>query len=440
MSAPIYKVSPPEQEQPGAACVPQQVLVPAAVSGEIVTAPRGSVRRLDLDTYLALHRPGDAHDAARLAALAAAVGRYAESSQSAATVSKYAAGWAEFEKFCAEFGFAADPPADVEVVALYLAQMALQGLAVSTQDGRLAAIRDRHLDAGYRSPTSDDRFRRVRDGVRRTHGVRAEGKDAISLTLLADMLATRDPGPRPVDTASVAVRLAWLGGVRDRCLLGLGFFAALRRSELAGLPVDHLQLVEPGLRVLIGKSKRDPEGTGRLIDIPYAPPELAWLCPVRAVLVWLDATGRRPHLHRTGQPRTGTVPLLSGLTRGAAVRTTALSAAVVADVVKSCAVGAGQPAEIVDALAGHSLRAGFATTAEAAGVHEEITGRVLGHAGSMISRYVRHTFDGAVQRAIYELARSLTPIGEGPLDLDPVELPDGVLVDGADPDVADAHL
>jgi hypothetical protein len=101
-----------------------------------------------------------------------------------------------------------------------------------------------------------------------------------------------------------------------------------------------LQLLEQGLRVLIGKSKRDPEGTGRFIDIPYAPPEVAWLCPVRNTLTWLDATGRRQHLHRTGQPRAGTVPLLSGLTRGAAVRPTALSPAVVADIVKATASNA----------------------------------------------------------------------------------------------------
>ncbi|GAA2911313.1 hypothetical protein Acy02nite_89940 [Actinoplanes cyaneus] len=379
VSASIYKVSPPSDEGH-----PQAALVPAAaVSGQIVAPDRGSARRLDLDAYLSTHRPADDHDAERLAALAAAGGRYAASSQAAATVRKYDAGWAEFERFCAEFGLAAGPPADVEVVALYLAQMALQGLAVSTQDGRLAAIRDRHLDAGYRSPTSDDRFRRVRDGVRRVHGVRAEGKDAISLPLLAAMLATRVPGPRPDDTALIGDRLAWYSAVRDRCVLTLGFFAALRRSELAGLPVDQLQLVEQGLRVLIGKSKRDPEGAGRLIDIPYAPPELAWLCPVRTTLAWLDAAGRRGHLHRGVQPRPGTVPLLSGLTRGAAVRSTALSPSVVADIVKGTAADAGQPAEIVDALGGHSLRAGFATAADEAGVPETTSARVLGHTGSM---------------------------------------------------------
>jgi integrase len=298
--------------------------------------------------------------------------------------------------------------------------MALQGLAVSTQDGRLAAIRDRHLDAGYRSPTSDDRFRRVRDGVRRTHGVRAEGKDAISLQLLIAMLAIREPGPPPPAGAPVTEQVAWRTALRDRCLLLLGYFAGPRRSELAGLPVDHLHLVEQGLRVLIGRSKRDQEGQGRLIDLPYAPPELAFLCPVRATLAWLDATGRREHLYRSGQPRTGQVPLLSGLTRGAAVRSTALSATAVVDIIKSTAAAAGQPAEIVENLAGHSLRAGFATAAETAGVQREIISRVLGHSTGVTGRYVRHGFDGVAQRAIYALAATTihapTPIDTTPND------------------------
>lgn len=87
---------------PAAGSVLQQVLGPVAGFGEIVTADRDSVGRLDLGSYLAVHRPADANDVAGLTCLAAAVGRYAESSQAAATVSKHAAGWAESERFCTD--------------------------------------------------------------------------------------------------------------------------------------------------------------------------------------------------------------------------------------------------------------------------------------------------------------------------------------------------
>lgn len=118
------------------------------------------------------------------------------------------------------------------------------------------------------------------------------------------------------------------------------------------------------------------------------------------------------------------MPLLSGLTRGAAVRSTALSPAVVADIVKAAAAAAGQPAEIVAALGGHSLRAGLATAADAARVPEPTSGRVLGHAGSMTATRkqstVRHhggrqiiTYGGGVA-PLRPAARLRTTVGGSP--------------------------
>ncbi|GLH99908.1 tyrosine-type recombinase/integrase [Phytohabitans aurantiacus] len=87
------------------------------------------------------------------------------------------------------------------------------------------------------------------------------------------------------------------------------------------------------------------------------------------------------------------------------MRRTALTDRHVARAVKATAAAAGQPAEVVDQLAGHSLRAGFATAAEAAGVPRAVISRVLGHGtGSTTDRYIRHTFDGAAQQEVYILA------------------------------------
>ncbi|MBC9005075.1 site-specific integrase [Micromonospora aurantiaca (nom. illeg.)] len=51
----------------------------------------------------------------------------------------------------------------------------------------------------------------------------------------------------------------------------------------------------------------------------------------------------------------------------------------VAKTVKDTAAEAGQPPEVVGTLAGHSLRAGFATAAEATGVARDVISRILGH-------------------------------------------------------------
>ncbi|WP_244298433.1 hypothetical protein [Micromonospora cremea] len=108
--------------------------------------------------------------------------------------------------------------------------------------------------------TDDPRFRRIRDGVRRLHGRPVEGKAAVTLPLLAAMLATRPAGPPPGNEAPLEQRRDHLAALRDRCLLSLGFFAGLRREELAGLPVDHVQPVQEGLRLLIARSKAGSSG------------------------------------------------------------------------------------------------------------------------------------------------------------------------------------
>ncbi|MEV0732324.1 hypothetical protein [Polymorphospora sp. NPDC050346] len=83
----------------------------------------------------------------------------------------------------------------------------------------------------------------------------------------------------------------------------------------------------------------------------------------------------------------------------------------VAGYAQATAAATGQPAEVVDQLAGHSLRAGFATAREAAGAPQEVAGRVLGHRPTTTGLYVRHGFDGRAQLAVYELAIA-TGLGE----------------------------
>lgn len=368
--------------------------------GELVDAA-ATPGRIDLTRWLANHQPSAVADVGLLHDLAGDVARFAKASRAAGTIRKYDAGWDALLSWCARFGFDPGPPTPIEVVALYLAQMVRDDLAISTQDGRLAAIRDRHLAAGLLPPTDDLRFRRVRDGVRRLHGRPVEGKAAVTLPLLAAMLATRPAGPPPGPDAPLEQRREHLAALRDRCLLSLGFFAGLRREELAGLPVDHVQPVQEGLRLLIARSKADQTGRGRRVDLPEAPTELAAICPVRTTVAWLDAAGRREHLHRPGRRRTGAIPVLSGISVGARVRATALNDRYVAETVKQAARDAGQPPEVVETLAGHSLRAGLATALEAAGVPQSVIARILGHATGTTGRYVRHAFDGAAHDALY---------------------------------------
>jgi integrase len=54
-----------------------------------------------------------------------------------------------------------------------------------------------------------------------------------------------------------------LTAIRDRALLLVGFFCALRRSELVALAVEDLDRQSDGWIITIQRSKTDPYGRGQ---------------------------------------------------------------------------------------------------------------------------------------------------------------------------------
>lgn len=274
----------------------------------------------------------------------------------------YRSGWSQFEGWCKRHRRDA-LPAESETVALYVADLAAR-LKPATIDARLAAISAAHRAAGYESPTKAEAVRLVRRGVRRKVG-------------------TAQRQVRPVTVADLRAMVAHAGdhpaGHRDRALLLLGFAGALRRSELVALEVGDVTESAEGLTLRLRRSKTDQEGQGRLVGIPYGSnPET---CPVRAWRRWLD---------------------VSGITAGAAFRPVDRQGRVgaerlgdrsVAHTVKRYAAAAGLDPE---QMAGHSLRAGLATSAAAAGVPERVIAATTGHKGTtMLRRYIR---DGSLFR------------------------------------------
>ncbi len=172
---------------------------------------------------------------------------------------------------------------------------------------------------------------------------------------------------------------AGLIGVRDRALILLGFAGAFRRSELVGLDVEDCAFGKDGLTVTLRRSKTDQEGAGRKIGIPYGSnPET---CPVRTVQTWIE----------TAAVRSG--PLFRSINRHGQVQPGRLSGIDVARVVKKLAERAGLDAA---KYAGHTLRAGHATSAAIAGASERSIMNQTGHRSvQMVRRYIR---DGSLFR------------------------------------------
>ena len=172
-------------------------------------------------------------------------------------------------------------------------------------------------------------------GVKRTRGIaQREAKPLLREDLF-----------RVVDAMGDGVKDA-----RDRALLLIGFAGGFRRSEIVALNCDDVERVRQGLVVTLRRSKTDQEGAGRKVGIPFGRTRH---CPVLALDRWLAAAG------------IDAGPVFRPVDRHGRVASERLSGEAVSLVVKERVAAAG-----IDPIgfSGHSLRAGFATSAVQAGV------------------------------------------------------------------------
>jgi site-specific recombinase XerD len=287
--------------------------------------------------------------------------RYARSALAPATRRAYEGDWLLFAGWCAERGVPAIPAAPAAVAA-FLAAEADRGFRPVTVGRRAAAIAAAHRAQDHPNPCDSGAVAQVLSGIRRRHGTAPERRAApLDLSPLEQVLAQ-------LDTSTLA-------GLRDRALLLLGFAAALRRSELVALDVEHLEFsTARGLLVTIAKSKTDQERAGAQVAVLYARAGNN-RCAVRALRAWLAAAAT----HRG--------PVFRRMRRGDTVGAERLTGQSVALIVKRRANAAGLAPE---QLSGHSLRAGYVTAAAAAGVEERKIANVSRHKDlPVLRRYIR---------------------------------------------------
>jgi integrase len=150
---------------------------------------------------------------------------------------------------------------------------------------RLSAIKFAHALRNLPDPTAHARVIAVWEGIRRTHGAPPEQAAPLMPPELNTVLAAcptirhwKTPGRSPESDCARA---------RDRALLLVGFVAALRRSELAALDVEHLTEHPNGMVAAIARSKTNQRGEqAELVVLPRGgDPDL---CPVTALQAWLD--------------------------------------------------------------------------------------------------------------------------------------------------------
>jgi site-specific recombinase XerD len=341
---------PPETEGPEVPGEPEVTGVTSSTPGS--SAPVGLVRFGSPGALVALAPTVEAAEA------------FAANAKAENTRRAYRSDWADFTAWCEARGLPS-LPASPDTVALYVSDLASVGRKVSTIQRRLSSISQAHQLAGHDpSPTASSRVRTVFAGIRRTLGAAQTGKAAAVVEDVRAMVAKL-----PETTI----------GVRDRALLLVGFGGAFRRSELVALVVEDVEFVRNGLAITIRRSKTDQAGVGRKLGIPFGSKPAT--CAARSLRAWLDAAAIT------------TGPLFRAVDRHGHVAREALTGRAVADIVKRSAERAGlDPTR----YAGHSLRAGLATSAAAAGASERSIMNQTGHKSTtMVRRYIR---DGSLFR------------------------------------------
>jgi integrase len=163
-----------------------------------------------------------------------------------------------------------------------------------------------------------------------------------------------------------------LRAIRDRAILLVGFAGAFRRSELCELRFEDIEFLPDGMKVTLKRSKVDQEGIGRTIAIPIA--QVRW-CPVAALRKWLFIAGIAEG------------PIFRTLDRRHRVLSYSISGEAVSIIIKQRVAAVGLDPNY---FSGHSLRAGFATSASAANVSSWKIREQTGHrSDKVLYRYIR---------------------------------------------------
>jgi site-specific recombinase XerD len=251
-----------------------------------------------------------------------------QASKTENTKSAYASDWQIFSIWCAENNLTA-LPAQPETLAAFLSAQSRNDFAPPTLVRRCAAIKFRHESANHPSPTTHLLVKTTLQGIKRRMKHVPDRKAPATAERIADMIS-HCPNT--------------LSGLRDKALLLLGFAGAFRRSELVALTTKDIERTPEGIKVTIRQSKTDQEGQGQVIAILNG----TRFRIVDALYAWLKVANITEG------------PLFPSIKKGGKIQTAALTPRAVANIIKHYAHQCGFNMEN---FSGHSLRAGFLTSA-----------------------------------------------------------------------------
>ena len=257
----------------------------------------------------------------------------------------------QFKQWCAETE-QSELPATASTLAAYVSHLADTHKWASI-NRKLAAISKLHELNNLDLPTKDKAFRAVMEGIKRTNGVRQKQAPAFKMKELKTIL-------QGIHTTTNA-------GLRDKCLLLVGFAGAYRRSELVSLNIEDVQYNDDGVIISLSKSKTNQYGEAEEKAFFYSPE--ADFCPIRHLKQWI------------GRLEKSTGPLFVRVRKGDKITEERLNDMTVYETVKKY---------MGERYSAHSLRASFITIAKINGADDSEIMRQSKHKTSlMIQRYTR---------------------------------------------------
>ena len=259
------------------------------------------------------------------------------------TVRAYKSDFNDFSLFCAQNGFKS-LPSEPKIVSLYLTNLSTKDAKMSTLKRRLVSIGVIHKLKGHYLDTKHPLIIENIMGIKRRKGSVQKGKKPILINSLKQIIDIIDQQSNKE-----------IKKLRDRSIILIGFSGGFRRNEIVSLDCEDLDFVEEGLKINLRRSKTDQFGEGSVKGLPYF--ENPQYCPVISIQKWIEIS----------KIKTGA--LFRRFIKGSKISENRLTDQTVALLIKEYLKLAG-----IDSrnYSGHSLRSGFATSAQNLGQKKEV--------------------------------------------------------------------
>jgi integrase len=335
----------------------------------------------DMTNCALIPLPTDGTEIALPEALVERAKDYMAEALSERTREAYSRWWRSFTHWCERHGRQA-PPASPETIAAWLTALADgtdtgRPLARASINQALAAVTLAHRNSGHAFDRKHRVIAMTWSGISRVKALTEVERQAAPFLAadVRDLLAVLNPAKNI--------------GCRNAALLTLGFGAALRRSELVGLDWQKLgtgtgwvTVDERGILITLARSKASQDKAETVVI-----PRLDFLPACEALEAWAARAQIQP-----GDP------IFHGVNNRNVIATERLTAHSVSRIVKRCMRDIArkrgktmeEAKEVIRRYSGHSLRAGFVTSAAAVDVPAlRIAGHTRHASLEMVSRYCR---------------------------------------------------